>query len=253
MPSEFYKKIAPYFDLLHPSDRPSSWIDFIIWSFGEFARVEVGKVLDCGCGTGAQSVPLIKAGYEVTATDLSPDMLDIARRKFKENVFDVRTEVQDVRSLPFDNEFDAAIFMFSAFNHLLNPEEPLKALNSMKRSVVNGGVVIFDVFNALNIIENYKKTITDHFNVEGRNIIRHITHKIDSVNCFLTHDEMCMIHGDDFFDSYSAVTELRIFTRMELDALIRQAGFSDVRFFRSFTDRGGETGNTIRLIYVCIK
>jgi glycine/sarcosine N-methyltransferase len=253
MPSEFYKKIAPYFDLLYPSDKPSSWIDFIIWAFGEFARVEVRKVLDCGCGTGAQSVPLLKAGYEVTATDLSPDMLDIARRKFKENGFDIRTDVQDVRSLPFDNEFDGSIFMFSAFNHLLTPEEPLQALNSMKRSVVNGGAVIFDVFNALNIIENYKKTITDHFSVEGRNIIRHITHKIDSVNCFLTHDEMCMIHADDFSDSYSAVTELRIFTRMELDVLIRQAGFSDVRFFRSFADRGEETGNTIRLIYVCIK
>ena len=40
-----------------------------------------GPVLELGCGTGRVTIPIAAAGVDVTGVDLSPAMLDIARRK----------------------------------------------------------------------------------------------------------------------------------------------------------------------------
>ncbi len=39
------------------------------------------RVLDAGCGTGAMSVELARRGAQVTAVDISPALIDIARRR----------------------------------------------------------------------------------------------------------------------------------------------------------------------------
>ena len=38
-------------------------------------------VLELGCGTGRVAVALAKAGFRVTAVDVSPGMLDVCRAK----------------------------------------------------------------------------------------------------------------------------------------------------------------------------
>ena len=64
-------------------------------AFGDFARratpeivrrlrsstIPVRHVLEVGCGAGALTAGLIRAGFEVTAVDSSPDLIAIARTK----------------------------------------------------------------------------------------------------------------------------------------------------------------------------
>jgi SAM-dependent methyltransferase len=63
------------------------------------------RVLDVGAGTGSLSVLLARLGYEVTALDLSPGMLERLRSRVADEGLDVETVVGNAESppqLPFD-------------------------------------------------------------------------------------------------------------------------------------------------------
>src|SRR6476646_2477407 len=54
-----------------------AWVDLL----GRLLPRAPAAVVDLGCGTGTLSVLLAELGYEVTAVDLSPNMLAAARDK----------------------------------------------------------------------------------------------------------------------------------------------------------------------------
>lgn len=67
-----------------------------------------GRLLDLGCGTGAQTVAFRNAGWDVTGIDASEDMLRRARDRALEVV------QGDVANLPFANgRFDAAVSLWT--------------------------------------------------------------------------------------------------------------------------------------------
>ncbi|MBD3232236.1 MAG: methyltransferase domain-containing protein [candidate division Zixibacteria bacterium] len=254
MQNEFYIKIAPHYEVIYknPEFRQAA-VDFIEWALKEHTDIEVKDILDCGCGTGAQAIPLLQKGYNVTATDYSPDMLDIAKRNFTQSNLKVDTSVQDVRDLPYDEKFDAVIFIFSAFNHMHSTVDALKTLGSFKKALRKDGLAIFDVANIIQLMERFKGEVNEHYTVDKTNVMRHIKHSVDSIDCCMTHDEMTFYDDGRTVKSYASATELGIFTKRELDYYISQTGFSDVKIFRGFKDRGEMTGNSFRLVYVCRK
>ncbi len=70
---------------------------------------KAAKILDAAGGTGRITLPLAKMGYSVTLCDISPGMLNVARRKLlKEGVLEKVEIVEcDVRQLRFaDETFD---------------------------------------------------------------------------------------------------------------------------------------------------
>lgn len=72
------------------------------------------KVLDAGCGTGRLSIKLHKSGANVTALDISPDMLAILNQKQS----GIETIEGDMEHMPFeDNSFDM-VFSTLAMVHL---------------------------------------------------------------------------------------------------------------------------------------
>ena len=77
--------------------------------------------LDVGTGTGAVALRAARAGARVTGVDLSPVMVDTARRLAREQGVDVRFEVGDAESLRYeDASFDvvaSALGVFLAPDH----------------------------------------------------------------------------------------------------------------------------------------
>ena len=76
----------------------------------QFARRCGSPVLELACGTGRVLLPLARQGHQVTGVDISPQMLDMARRKVAaENLGDRITLVhQDMRELDLDTKFNLA-------------------------------------------------------------------------------------------------------------------------------------------------
>jgi ubiquinone/menaquinone biosynthesis C-methylase UbiE len=96
-------------------------------------------VLDIGCGTGEDAARLTRTGIEVTAIDISPQMVAMARKR----AVDARVlpiEQLSALNAPFEKgSFDAAISNFGA----LNCVERLESLRDpLARLVAPGGYAI---------------------------------------------------------------------------------------------------------------
>jgi len=73
-------------------------------------RIQERPILDVGTGTGRAALLLARGGAEVTAVDASEQMLDVARRRAKEERAQIRFERGDAHALKFrDREFDVVI------------------------------------------------------------------------------------------------------------------------------------------------
>ena len=73
-----------------------------------------GRVLECGVGTGL-SLASYRRDHRITGIDLSPDMLDVARRRVREGGLDhvEALEEADAGDLVFETgRFDASVAMF---------------------------------------------------------------------------------------------------------------------------------------------
>lgn len=97
------------------------------------------RLLDLGCGTGWTSVFFARAGYDVVGVDLAPDMIDHAEaNRDRASVEDLRFVVCDYEDLPFDDEFDCAVF-YDALHHAVDEEA---ALRGAFRALRPGGVCV---------------------------------------------------------------------------------------------------------------
>lgn len=98
------------------------------------------KILDAAGGTGRITLPLAKMGYLVTLCDISPGMLDVAKRKiFKEAVSDkVRISECNVCSLPFPDE---------TFDFVLCWDGTVEATNELIRVTKKGGKISIFLVN----------------------------------------------------------------------------------------------------------
>lgn len=97
------------------------------------------RVMVPGCGFGEDAIRLAKLGAEVHASDLSPELLDIAReRAGKMGVPDVKFDVTAAEALSYPDDFFDAVY----FNDILHHVDIPKAVAEARRVLKPGGRVI---------------------------------------------------------------------------------------------------------------
>ena len=111
--------------------------DAIVGSVAGFDK----KVLDVGGGMGRMSIPL-SARHFVTLTDLSPQMLDLARPKASSRLV---LRQANARSLPFADESFDYVLCIDVLPHLL---DPMEAVLEARRVLRPGGTLLVDVTNS---------------------------------------------------------------------------------------------------------
>ena len=106
-----------------------------------------GHILDCACGYGRLSIPLSYLGYQVRGIDISPDLIDEAKKRAEScQGTSVAFDLGDMRKLPYDDQsFDAVICMWSSFNELISRHDQDQALHEMMRVIKPGGTILIDV------------------------------------------------------------------------------------------------------------
>lgn len=124
---------------------------FYRWIFDHFKLDEKSAILELGCGPGElwrSNRGRIPAGWQITLTDLSPGMLEEARRRLGEDCFTY--QVADAQALPFaDASFDAVIA-----NHMLYHVPDLKrALGEIRRVLRPGSCLYSTTFGRAHMRE----------------------------------------------------------------------------------------------------
>ena len=121
---EFFDRLAPQWD----DDMIRS--DAIIRKILDGAEVTQGKtVLDVACGTGVLIGDYLKRNVaQVTAVDISPEMVRIAKSKFPQQ--EVEVLCADIENADLGTKFDC-IVVYNAFPHFPNPENLIFVLSQL--------------------------------------------------------------------------------------------------------------------------
>ncbi|SED09803.1 class I SAM-dependent methyltransferase [Paenibacillus sp. GP183] len=121
-------------------------LEFMInWHFIKTNLPPKGKILDNGAGPGKYSMELAKLGYNVTITDLTPRLVNVAKEKATElglvnNFSDFLVkDARDLSGLESD-QFDASL-MLGPLYHLQNEQDRVKAVQELRRVTKDGGTV----------------------------------------------------------------------------------------------------------------
>ncbi len=153
-----YSVLAPVYDRLNDTVDYAAWADFIHLSFDTFASVPVKSVLELGCGTGSMTIELAKRGYDLTALDISEDMLAVADQRIHElginSVLFLRGDMSDFELY---GTVDGVVCCLDGINHLHQREDLLACFSLVSNYLNPGGVFLFD----LNTPHRFKTTYAD--------------------------------------------------------------------------------------------
>lgn len=153
-----YDAFAPAYETFTHGYQYRRWTGRLLEK-AEDAGLEGNRLLDVGCGTGLSFLALLDQNWEVTGCDISPRMIEEARRK----VGDAATLlVADMRDLPVLGEFDLVWAINDSLNYLLTSGELEAALARMRANLAPGGVIVFD----LNTLQSYQTFFSEKHVVE---------------------------------------------------------------------------------------
>ena len=103
-----------------------------------------GLVVDVGCGSGVWAAELNRAGYDVFGIDISPDMIQLARRNAPRSTFTTGSFLSE--RLP---SCDAVTAIGEVLNYSFDPRNRRGALmrffKRVHRALRIGGVLAFDI------------------------------------------------------------------------------------------------------------
>jgi SAM-dependent methyltransferase/RimJ/RimL family protein N-acetyltransferase len=100
------------------------------------------RVLDVPCGEGRIAGRLARIGCEVVGVDYTEAWIELARTQYPEVTF----QHGDMRSLPYEDEFDAVVNWFTSFGYF-DPQTNDRVLASFARALRPGGRLLIEVHN----------------------------------------------------------------------------------------------------------
>jgi glycine/sarcosine N-methyltransferase len=147
-PAEFYDELADEYHLIFADwDATIAWQAGVITGLLRALGLTAGAVLDASCGIGTQAIGLARAGFSVTATDISRASVERCAREASARGLTMTTGVADLRVLDVDGRgsFDAALSFDNALSHLLDDADLNAACAALRRVLRPGGVLLASI------------------------------------------------------------------------------------------------------------
>ncbi len=140
--SEAYTHLADWFEFLNDDCDYPRWSQYFI---DGLARLHAGRRgLELGCGSGAFTRALVKAGYSMTGADISPAMLQKAEALARAEGIRAEFVLQDAATLRAPAPFDFILAPNDCYNYL-PPSRLLGAFRHAASCLVRGGLLWLDV------------------------------------------------------------------------------------------------------------
>lgn len=145
-----------YFDIYGPmlsEERTAREVEGII----RLLDVPQGsRILDLACGHGRHAIPLAQRGYQITGLDLSEIFLDRAQAEAQARGVTIRWVHSDMREIPFADEFDAIINIFTAFGYFENDAEDQQVLHQVHKALRPGGHFVLDLMHRDALVRGFQ-------------------------------------------------------------------------------------------------
>ena len=229
-----YDLLAEVYDGINGELDYSLWADFLERIFERDCAERPDLVLDLAAGTGRMTIELARRGYDMTAVDISAEMLDVARRTAENVGLDSKILwlCQDMTEFELYGTVDAVVCCLDSINHLTSPAELRRALDLVHNYLIPDGVFIFDV----NGIGKFESTYADRsyvFENEGGMCIWQNDYNPRSRLCdfyitlFTEEDDGRYVRRDD-------IETERAYSLRSLKAALSKSGFEFIGAYSDF-------------------
>jgi SAM-dependent methyltransferase len=230
----FYDELAEYYHLIFENwdasiERQAKVLGPLLASQG---CETPSKILDCSCGIGTQTIGLAALGHQVVASDISSRAVARARREAQRRSLDITFHVSDMTSPEeiAENNFDAVVSMDNALPHL-SPAQLGQASRAIASKLKPNGLFMASIrdYDAL-ILSRPAIQQPAFYGAPGNRRIAHQVWDWIDDRRYIVHLYITIESGRGW-QAHHFVSEYRSLLREELSNLLREAGFTDIRWF----------------------
>ena len=139
-----YHNLAMSYDRLTNDVDYAAVVDFY-WQILSQEGLQPRTAVDLACGTGSVAMLLAQKGLQVTAVDMSEEMLCVASQKAQDVQNPPRFVCQSLQKLRLPRGVDLAVCALDSLDYIIDPNDCAEAIKRIYRVLNPGGCFIFDV------------------------------------------------------------------------------------------------------------
>ncbi len=234
---QYNAKFAEVYDIFMDNTDYDAWANYII-SLLPTDFPKGARIFECGCGTGALTLRLNKAGYDVTGSDISSDMLEVAAEKSRRCGQKTKFICMDMRRIELHRPVDCIIAACDCVNYLTSREDVEKFLLTAFNGLRPGGILLFDVSSRYKLQHilgqnGYCDSRTDVayfwqncYDAESKLVEMELEFFVKSAND---------AHGEPLYSRFSEKHIQRAHSERELVSWLKNIGFENIGVFSAFT------------------
>lgn len=230
-----YEALAHFYDALVQDDEATAaWVQLIE------ASIPKGRIMELACGSGEITIALANAGYQVTASDLSADMIAEARKKPGSEA--ITWSCMDMCKFTDSNTYQGILCLCDSFNYLLDEDHVREMLQGVYDHLEEDGIFLMDMHSQDRLAE-----FEEEYNEAGR---------IDGQEYQWTifSEDDCIYQNFAFYDEEGRTTLeqhiQRVYDPLVIEGMLKEIGF-DVKILTDFTQEGIVEGE--KQFYICKK
>jgi len=161
--------------------------------------------LEIGCGTGKNTEWLLTKGHQITAIDLSEEMLAIAKKKISNNnVQFIRVDINE--SWTFTNEKFDLVVCSLVLEHIENLSRIFKLISE---NLTKNGIVYI---GELHPFKQYSGSKASFENEMGKQTVSVFTHHISEYTSLAKQNKLMILEIKEYFDDGDTTSIPRILT-----------------------------------------
>ncbi|MEI6651075.1 MAG: class I SAM-dependent methyltransferase [Chlorobiaceae bacterium] len=112
------------------------------------------SVLDIACGAGRHALELARLGYIVTGNDLSPYLLEEARKAALKSHLPLKLSCYDMRLMATNDLYDLVVQLFTSFGYFDLKEDDQLVIKNAHGLLKSDGWYVLDLLNPLYLAKN---------------------------------------------------------------------------------------------------
>ena len=243
-----YKTFAFVYDEVMDETLYDQWLHFSKRHLPE----NTSRILELACGTGRLAVDFAEAGYQVTALDLSEEMLAIASKRANEKDLQIQFVQGDMMELSEVGQYQAITCFSDSLCYMESRRDVQQVFDEVYQALEEQGTFIFDVHSLYQIDEVFPD-YSYHYQTEDFAFLwdSYPGEKEHSIEHFLTFfvkqeaDSEVFIRRDELHKE-------RTYSLNNYLMMLESSGFSDIQVYGDFTEEAPSETST-RWFFVCQK